>query len=777
MKRTLFFVLLCITIHSFSQNVITDSHLYTPQEIIEDILIDSNCINNVVVTNVIGGDFGGAEQSYGYFDATGSSFPFQSGVILSSGRLTSAAGPNDSLSDDDAPGWVGDQDLEYALNETNTLNATVIEFDFVSVADQVSFRYIFASEEYQEGDSNTCQYSDLFGFLIRPISETRYTNIALIPGTNTPVKVTTVHSGIPGSCDPINESYFGSWNDSTAPINFNGQTAILTATADIVPNETYHVKLVIADEQNYRYDSAVFLEAGSFKLSTNLGPNLLIGNNTALCPNETTVLDASQPGMNDYNWFKNGIEIPSETDATYTVTTEGIYSVEVIIDGTCFSEGEVSIEYATNPVVFDTALVNCDYDLNGFTAYDLFHATSAITNNDNSLSVDDFFELQTDAIANTDAIPNPTAFENTVLLQIVYARVTNSNGCFSIAEVTLDYANNIINLPSYIVCDDDVSDGIITFDLNVIEIFIVSQSDVPNTTLVTFYSTYDDLINQSNPLSGTYQNSNNPYFDTIFVQITNNGNCYAYTTINLIVNENPELLPDEHLFYCLNNYPDFILLDAGILNGSPNDYSYEWIKDGFDLGINTSQISINEIGDYSVAVTNSDSCFTIRNFTITGSNIATINDISIIEASSNNSITITVSGEGIYEFSLDHGLYQDSNTFFNVMADFHTVYVRDKNGCGVVEQIVSVLGFPKFFTPNGDSYQDTWKPLGANGQINSNIIVKIYDRFGKLLKEIRSSGDGWNGTFNGDSLPTDDYWFVVLFPDGKEYRGHFALKR
>ena len=74
-----------------------------------------------------------------------------------------------SLSDDDAPNWVGDNDLEAILNEPNTINATIIEFDFTTIANQVSFRYIFASEEYQEGNSNTCNYSDLFGFLIKPL--------------------------------------------------------------------------------------------------------------------------------------------------------------------------------------------------------------------------------------------------------------------------------------------------------------------------------------------------------------------------------------------------------------------------------------------------------------------------------------------------------------------------------------------------------------------------------------------------------------------------------
>ncbi|MEZ4780836.1 MAG: choice-of-anchor L domain-containing protein [Flavobacteriaceae bacterium] len=309
MKRLLF-LLFIISGISFGQNVQTDATTYTPQQLIEDILIDSNCIENVVVTNVVGGNFNGTDQSYGYFDATGTNFPFQNGIVLSTGRLQNVEGPNTTLSDDDAPNWQGDSDLEQVLNETNTLNATIIEFEFTAIADQISFRYLFASEEYQEGNANTCQYSDLFGFLIRPASASQYENIALVPGTTTPVKVTTVHSGIPGACDPINEAYFGSWNNTTAPINFNGQTAVLEATTTVVPNETYHVKLVIADEQNYRYDSAVFLEAGSFKLHTNLGDDRLLENRTALCENDTLELNAFEAGLNTtYKWFKDGVEL------------------------------------------------------------------------------------------------------------------------------------------------------------------------------------------------------------------------------------------------------------------------------------------------------------------------------------------------------------------------------------------------------------------------------------------------------------------------------------
>ena len=311
MKDLIIIAFILASLSLGAQNIQVDSQSYTAQELIEDILIDSDCIANVSVTNVVGGDFGTSDLSYGYFDASGTTFPFQSGIVLSTGRLNNVPGPNTSLSDDDAPNWSGDSDLETVLNESNTLNATIIEFDFTSLATQVSFRYIFASEEYQEGNPNTCQFSDLFGFLIRPVGEQQYTNIALVPNTQTPVKVTTVHPEIPNGCEAQNEFYFESWNSSNAPINFNGQTKILTATADVIPNTSYHVKLVIADEQNYRYDSAVFLEANSFQLSTDLGPNRLLSTGNALCDSETLELNASQANSSSFKWFKewNGIDL------------------------------------------------------------------------------------------------------------------------------------------------------------------------------------------------------------------------------------------------------------------------------------------------------------------------------------------------------------------------------------------------------------------------------------------------------------------------------------
>jgi gliding motility-associated-like protein len=776
MKNTLFLIACLTTLVTWSQNVQVDAQTYTPQQLIEDILIDSNCITNVVVTNTVGGDFSDSDQSYGYFDASGSSFPFQNGIVLSTGRLNNVQGPNTSLSDDDAANWIGDTDLETVLQESNTLNATIIEFDFEAVASQVSFRYIFASEEYQEGNDNTCRFSDLFGFLIRPASSAQYENIALVPETSTPVKVTTVHSGIPGSCQPINEQYFGSWNNALAPINFNGQTAILTATADVVPNSTYHVKLVIADEQNYRYDSAVFLEAGSFQLSTNLGPDLLVANNNALCTDETLELDATEAEADSYKWFKDGTEETTETNATYQVTQPGTYNVEVTINSTCISYGEIIIEYAPDPIVFNTTLIACDINLDGFTTYNLFNAISNITNNDSSLIVVDFYETQLGAEgSNVGLISNPSSYENTSIGQTVYARVTNSNGCISVAEVNLDIANNPVSLPPFRACDED-NDGIVSLDINALESFIISQPDVPNSVSVTFYNSENDLTNQDNPISGNYENSDSPYSDVLYIQITDNNNCFAFTTLQLQVFDSPEFQMDETFIYCLNEYPQVIELQSGITNNNNSSISYSWYLNGIDLMLTTETIQVNEVGTYRVLASNSNDCSASRDIIVEPSNIATIESIIVADGIENNTISITVSGEGDYEYALDYGVYQDEPFFTNVLADTHTLLVRDKNGCGVILEEVPVFGFPKFFTPNGDGINDTWSPKGISSK-NIVIRIKIFDRYGKLIKEINASENNWDGTFNGEPLITDDYWYHAVIPNGRTFNGHFTLKR
>jgi gliding motility-associated-like protein len=133
---------------------------------------------------------------------------------------------------------------------------------------------------------------------------------------------------------------------------------------------------------------------------------------------------------------------------------------------------------------------------------------------------------------------------------------------------------------------------------------------------------------------------------------------------------------------------------------------------------------------------------------------------------------------GNYEYQLDDGNFQSSNVFGGVSTGTHTVTVRDLNQCGELSETVELLDFPRFFTPNGDTYNDTWNIFELRNQANAKIY--IFDRLGKLLKQLSPADPGWDGTFNNKDLPASDYWFVVYYKEknqDKTFKSHFALKR
>lgn len=142
-------------------------------------------------------------------------------------------------------------------------------------------------------------------------------------------------------------------------------------------------------------------------------------------------------------------------------------------------------------------------------------------------------------------------------------------------------------------------------------------------------------------------------------------------------------------------------------------------------------------------------------------------------------IAVSVVPPGVYEFQLDNGAFQDANQFVGFTSGYHTVTVRDKFNCGVLSTQVLIIDFPRFFTPNGDGYNDFWNIKDLR-EIDPEAKIYIFDRYGKLVKEISPIGDGWDGSMNTQLLPGTDYWFKVLYKDAgvpKEFKSHFSLKR
>nr|WP_231385508.1 MULTISPECIES: T9SS type B sorting domain-containing protein [unclassified Flavobacterium] len=121
--------------------------------------------------------------------------------------------------------------------------------------------------------------------------------------------------------------------------------------------------------------------------------------------------------------------------------------------------------------------------------------------------------------------------------------------------------------------------------------------------------------------------------------------------------------------------------------------------------------------------------------------------------------------------------FQSTPIFENVPGGFHELIIENNDGCGRILKNIAVLDAPKFFTPNSDGYNDYWNLKGINSPFYKNAIIFIFDRYGKLLKQLSPSSLGWDGNYNKEQLPSDDYWFTIKLEDGREAKGHFSLKR
>ncbi len=714
-KFILFISLFYATI-LFSQSIIIDETL-TAQELVENVLLNNSGCATVSGFFANGGSFP-TGFSYAKFEYSGTDFPFSEGIVLSTGKASNTQGPSGNFSDDTASGWNTDPDLDAIFG--NTTNATVLEFDFTPATDFISFEYLFASEEYQEGDDSTCQYSDVFAFLIKPIGGS-YTNIAVIPGTNIPIKVTTVHPEIPNGCPAENEEFFGSFNNSSyQPISFDGMTTVLKAESAVVANTQYHIKLVIADHSNARYDSAVFLKADSFNVGSDLGEDRLITTGNALCDNETLPLDAIT--ANSYQWFKLNITtqifdpLASETNQRLLVTSasatptlgSGTYKVEANLGFGCVAEGQITVEYDNSTTVPPSDLIVC-FD--------------------------------------------------------------------TISSVSFNF-NDIISI---------------------------------DTTLLTIESYHEDLPNAQAEIRPIPNITNYPFTmqdETITARIINNAGCISFTEITLKAFKNPELKPDETIFYCINDFPGKITLESGIENPIGNE-TVKWfnstglIQDSSVVLL--TDLEINQIGNYTVTVTSIDGCEVSRTMTVESTSKAVLERVVITENEFYKKVSaiIGVSGLGNYQYALDIAdltdtdndiYYQNSNIFENLSYGVHTLYVRDTNinNCETLIHNFVLLDFPKFFTPNNDSINDYWNIDSTNldpllisntleSQINTTSDITIFDRIGRLVATINPKGLGWNGKFKGEPLPDSDYWFRVELIDftGKTYtkKGHFSLQK
>lgn len=204
---------------------------------------------------------------------------------------------------------------------------------------------------------------------------------------------------------------------------------------------------------------------------------------------------------------------------------------------------------------------------------------------------------------------------------------------------------------------------------------------------------------------------------------------------------------------------------------SPNGISGTWLPATIDNEVSAAYEFTPDAGECALSQT--------INVTINQYTLIAIDGVVTNYFEENQVITVLATDSGNYLYQLDYGPLQQSNVFQNVSPGTHVIKVVDANGCSSpLTRDVLVVNYPKFFTPNDDTYNDTWNISGLQEQKDAKIF--IFNRYGKLIKQIYPSGKGWDGTFNGEPLPSDDYWFLVEFTENfqsKEFKAHFSLKR
>lgn len=286
----------------------------------------------------------------------------------------------------------------------------------------------------------------------------------------------------------------------------------------------------------------------------------------------------------------------------------------------------------------------------------------------------------------------------------------------------------------------------------------------------------------NNGIIGNWSPLLNNIKTTEYTFTPNSGQCAKPTT--LIITVNPKPIPK--IFDGKICIEDNKLIQSYILDTQLNNslYEFEWFLDGNKISNEyNSSLEAKATGQYGViAIDKNTNCISDAieaNVTITATDLGEINIKQSESFSENSSIYIIVTNSsGLFEYRLDNTSFQSSNQFTEVNPGKHTVYVQSINGCTYLTKDFFVLSYPKFFTPNGDGHNETWNITDIDGIKIDKIF--IYDRYGKLLKQINSKVLGWDGTYNGQQMPSTDYWFKIIFTENnieKEFKSHFSLKR
>ncbi|QTD38174.1 T9SS type B sorting domain-containing protein [Polaribacter batillariae] len=623
-------------------------------------------------------------------------------------------------------------------------------------------------------------------------------------------------------CFDVTEAGFtgnGSGILNATPFNINANGKVINnADGYTNPNNNYRIEAKI---EVAKFNNATFCEgetneieitsnadAFQWQISTDNGANF--SNIT-----ENSILS----GATFRNVNSEKIEISN------TPTDFNQYQFRVVLNKTGNSCGKISgaITLTVNPkpIILNNIvqLKQCADDASENTTVNLTEAEINISTDPNVIFTyyadENSAELGSPEVADKEKYPVNRTAE-------AWVRTTSELGCYTISkiEITASFAGNVAYNTTFEECDDLLDDtgnnsdgdGISNFDFSSAEQEIKNASTIPNDILVFFYETPEDRDAATNPILdiSKHRNNNHPSYafnQTIYIKIKNknNNDCEGIGKLFLKVNQIPKFsvtgeAPEEPIIICLNNIPFTVEAE----NPAEN-YSYEWRDENNTILGNSITQEINKGGKYTVKAStipssaNEKICSRERTITVVESNITPLDEsfITIKDGASGNSDNLSVQidipknpnsvEEYRYALTRENGVFvrnfQDSNIFDNINGGVYKIIAENKNSCGTSELLISVLQFPKFFTPNNDDKNDYWQIKGVNNTLYLNSNITIFNRYGNLIGQFPIDNRGWDGTFNGKTLPSGTYWYnIVLIPTDTSKppihkKGNFSLLR
>jgi gliding motility-associated-like protein len=460
--------------------------------------------------------------------------------------------------------------------------------------------------------------------------------------------------------------------------------------------------------------------------------------------------------------------------------------------GLC-SSSSISFDFNVNTIPFINQNIppeiGCDLAGTNSFGFNLNALKFKITENTSLHPYIEYFrsEQSVKNIGSKDGLIPEDLLENyEVSSRVIWARLS-LNGCYRFTSIEL----RVEPLPVYEkpmdieVCEDGSDIDLSSFDLEVI-----ADENIRSGLEISYYPSQADAENQINQLENVNTLDVAGSMD-IFISVKNRETgCFSTDYKYFTISSNP--LPDfditTPIVFCQENEQIKVFIDKE----TDDSYIYEWLDpDGMivpGLNARSSEVLLSKSGSYLVRATNPDTgCYYEKIYEAYVSRIAEIGseDIVILDENGNKSVRIKKEGLGIgdYEFSIDdiNGPYQSEGYFDQLNIGTHVIYIRDIFGCGIAEVTVTILDFPKYFTPE-ENDNSTWNVRGvsnADAELFSKGEINIFNRYGQQITTINIYGEGWDGTWNGVEMLPTDYWYSAKLIDQngeiRMYQGHFSL--